>query len=118
MSVAIEWPSQLPIPKIDGLSAQYERATIRTEMDAGPAKTRRRFTAVPKSFTCSLILREDKRALLDAFYKDSLGFGTLRFLMKNPQTGNKETFRMKEPPSENGNDGGLWDVTLSLERMP
>lgn len=119
MSVtAIFWPQALPIPKIGGLNGKYKDPVIRTQMDAGPSKARRRFTAVPKAFKAQLVLREDKRALLEAFWKDSLGYGTLRFKMKNPQTGKVEEFRMTEPPDENGNDDGLYEVTLTLERMP
>lgn len=117
MSERIKWPNGLPIPKIGGLNGQYQNAVIRTKMDAGPAKQRRRFTAVPKLFSGRLILNEEQRSLLDAFYRNSIGHGTLRFDMKNPQTGQEETFRMTEPYSEDGNDDGLWEITLKFERM-
>lgn len=118
MATSIKWPSDLPIPMISGLGANYVKAVIRTEMDAGPAKQRQRFTAVPKVFSCKLILTEEKRKVLDSFFTDSLGFGTLRFKMKNPQTGIIEEFRFTDEPTETGNDSGLWEITLPLERLP
>ena len=117
MSTAIYWPEELPIPKLSGLASQYQKAFIRTEMDAGPAKQRLRYTAVPKQFTGALVLTEAKRAILDSFFVDTLGYGTLRFYMSNPQTGTLEEFRFTDMYTATGNDGGLYDISLPLERL-
>ena len=37
------WPTQLPKPKLDGYSLAPQAAFARTDMDAGPARQRRRF---------------------------------------------------------------------------
>ena len=47
MTTTLSWPSRLPLPTFDGMSVEPQDACLRTEMEAGPARTRRRFTQVP-----------------------------------------------------------------------
>lgn len=114
---SIAWPGSLPIPKIPGLSAQYQKAIIRTEMDAGPAKQRQRYTAVPKTFTGTITVKKADMETLDSFFANTLGYGTLRFTMADPQSGTACEFRFTDSPAETGNDGGLFDISLPLERL-
>ncbi|MDE5899167.1 MAG: hypothetical protein K2H09_07910 [Treponemataceae bacterium] len=116
MTIA-SWPSALKIPMLGGLNGQYQNPVVRTEMDAGPAKQRLRYTAVPKRFSGRLILTEEDRTIFEAFWKDAIAYGTLRFAMKNPQTGKVEEFRFTDTYTEDGNDDGLWELTLPLERL-
>ncbi|MBD5404041.1 MAG: hypothetical protein HDR55_03525 [Treponema sp.] len=111
----LTWPKSLPLPRISGLSGKKQRAFIRTEMETGPAKQRARFTAVTKEFRGTVILTESERETLDNFYDVSLSLGTLRFTMKNPQTGEINEFRFTDSYEEIGNDGGLWEISLPLE---
>lgn len=112
------WPAALPIPKLNGLEAEYQKAFIRTDMDAGPAKQRLRYTAVPKQFTAVITVTEAKRELFDSFFTSTLSYGTLRFVMKNPQTLATEEFRFTDTYKEKENGAGLWDITMPLERLP
>ncbi len=43
----IVWPDTLPLPTVQGYAVQPEDAILRTEMEAGLARQRRRFTNVP-----------------------------------------------------------------------
>lgn len=113
----ISWPEALPqVLILDGLSAQKNSNVIRTSMDAGPQKARRRYTIQSKNFDGTVILSEEQRELLEYWYDNTLGNGTLRFKMKDPQTLQTAEFRFREDYREEAQDG-LWRITLALEKM-
>ena len=113
----IYWPENLPEIRASGFNAQYSDPVIRTKMDAGPTKQRLRYTAVPKQITCFIIVNEEERKILEEWYVQTLGHGTLRFVMKNPATAEWEEFRFTKPYSEVGTEG-YFEIALSLERLP
>ena len=112
----IIYPENLPTIRATGFSAQYSDPVIRTRMDAGPVKQRLRYTSVPKQFTGTIVVDEDERAEFETWFTQILGFGTLRFLMRNPETGAWEEFRFTKPYTEN-ESGGFFELSLSLERL-
>ena len=113
----ITWPSSLPqVIRLEGLSAQRKSNVIRTQMDTGPQKVRRRYTAITKEFTGSVVLTENQRELLEDWYQNIIGDGALRFVMKDPQTLQPAEFRFLEDYDEGSNDG-LWIITMKLEKM-
>ena len=85
-------------------------------MDAGPQKTRRRYTVQSKEFTGSVVVNESQREILEDFYDNILGSGVLRFVMKDPQTLQLAEFRFLEEYDEEASDG-LWIITMKLEKM-
>lgn len=113
----IIWPESLPqVLRLDGLQGKPKRNVIRTQMDAGPQKQRRRYTVNTKDFNGTLILTETQRRIFDSFYKNTIADGSLRFLMKDPQTLEIREFRFRAEYSEENTDG-LWKITLPLEKM-
>jgi hypothetical protein len=113
----ITWPSSLPqVIRLEGLNAKKKSNIIRTQMDAGPQKARRRYTVNTKEFTGSVVLTESQRELLEDWYDNILGSGVLRFVMKDPQTLEPSEFRFLEEYTEESNDG-LWIITMQLEKM-
>jgi hypothetical protein len=113
----ITYPEGLPGIRASGFQAQYRDPVIRTQMDAGPVKQRLRYTAVPKQFTGTVILDEAEREIFEGWFAGTLGFGTLRFIMQNPETLEPEEFRFTGMYSETESDG-LYELSLPLERMP
>lgn len=114
----ITWPDGLPrVMRLVGLNANKKTAKVRTEMDAGPAKVRQRYTVATKDFTGSIIVTESQRQRLEAWYTTVLGNGTLRFVMKDPQTLEYAEFRFLEDYKEVSNDDGLWQINMNLEKM-
>jgi hypothetical protein len=113
---AITYPGNLPAVRANGFQSQYQDPVIRTQMDAGPVKQRLRYTAAPKKFTASIIVDEDQRKLFEAWFTGILAFGTLRFVMQNPQTLLPEEFRFTGMYSETEADG-LFELSLPLERL-
>ena len=65
----IAWPETLPLPTVEGYGIQPGDAILRTEMEAGPARQRRRFTQVPSRVSVRWIMRCDQFALFEAWYR-------------------------------------------------
>ncbi|MBL6934098.1 MAG: hypothetical protein ISR48_01670 [Alphaproteobacteria bacterium] len=63
----ITWPATLPLPTIDGYGVYPGEAIPRTEMEAGPARQRRRYTQVPSRISVRWVLRQDQFALFEAW---------------------------------------------------
>jgi hypothetical protein len=116
MMTAITYPENLPAIRSSGFQSQYQDPVIRTQMDAGPVKQRLRYTAAPKKITGTIVVDEGEREIFETWFTETLGFGTLRFVMRNPQTLNLEEFRFTGVYSETETDG-LFEISLPLERM-
>jgi len=113
----IFWPETLPSTLLmEGLSAKRNSSVIRTQMDAGPKKARRRYTASTKTFTGRMILDDGQRSVLDQFYHTALADGVLRFNFTDPQTLEVAEFRFAGDYTENSTDG-LFEIQMSLERL-
>ncbi|WP_147613864.1 hypothetical protein [Treponema pectinovorum] len=112
----IEYPASLPLMRLEGMQTQRKSNVVRTEMDAGPAKARRRYTVSSKYFTGTILLKSYERETFEAWYKHTLCDGILRFKMKDPQTLSYGEFRFSEDYTESNTDG-LWQITMKLEKM-
>jgi hypothetical protein len=112
----IRYPDSLPPIRASGFQAEYRDPVIRTQMDAGPVKQRLRYTAASKKFTGTVVVDEAERKTFEAWFTETLGFGTLRFVMQNPQTLDPEEFRFTGVYAEAETDG-LFELSLPLERM-
>jgi hypothetical protein len=114
---SISWPAELPATLLlEGLSAKQESNVIRTQMDAGPKKTRRRYTANVKTFTGKLLLTPSQREKLEQFYHAALADGVLRFNFTSPLTLETQEFRFTDDYTETAADG-LFEISASLERL-
>lgn len=91
---------------------------LRTEMDAGPVKSRRRFTAVPTNIEFTLPwLSRSEYAALQAWFKNDLLDGSLSFTADHPVTGESGSFRFRTPFRASV-VGAKVIVRLSLELLP
>jgi hypothetical protein len=115
----IDWPESLPkTMHTSGVQAQYNDPVLRTSMDAGPEKTRLRYTAATQNIQGRLTLTAAQwRILNNDFYKGATKYGALRFNFTDPISLDVSEFRFASPPSASGNDGGLFDVSISLMRF-
>ncbi|MFQ5776362.1 MAG: hypothetical protein ACE5GS_17725 [Kiloniellaceae bacterium] len=114
----VAWPASLPQDKL--LAAVQETApdlVVRTQMDAGPAKVRRRFTAGVRPFEMELDLTLSEVQTLDDFFVTTLAGGALAFDWQHPRTGATLSFRFVAPPSYVQNKGA-WSVSLRIEALP
>lgn len=114
------WPGGLPqSPLLQGYSESPPDVALRTPMDGGVAKLRRRFTAATRPLQWAMICTKAQVATLDTFYSTTLVGGTLPFTFDHPRTTDNEEFRFIAPPvyvvigSEDE-----WRVSVSLEQLP
>lgn len=117
------WPASLPDISL-ALTETRQDATIRSSMDAGPMKMRRRFSAASRYVTGSVIMDNTQRATFDTFFETTIAEGALPFDMDDPRDGTSLEWRFMEPPAFTARKGNgsnvvtLWNVTLSLEVLP
>ena len=116
------WPPTLPTFNLDAQETRGD-GTIRTAMDAGPAKARSRFSAVPRYLSAQIILTGEQRAAFDAFFSETLAEGSLPFDMADPKDGATVQMCFTGPPSYvyAGARGGVVTihiVSLSLMILP
>ncbi|MEY2653820.1 MAG: hypothetical protein RLZZ524_848 [Pseudomonadota bacterium] len=113
------WPVSLPQALLQsGFGETLPDTALRTEMDAGPAKLRRRTSAAVRPVSGALLLTASQAADLETFYVDTLEGGTLDFTWTDPRTESACTFRFTAPPSLAPVSGALWRASISLEQMP
>mgnify|MGYP001455401073 CR=1 FL=1 len=113
------WPETLPqSPLIDGFRETPANSSLRTEMEAGPAKLRRRTTAAAATLSLTFIISAAQLAALDAFYADTLQGGTLAFDFTHPVTGETVSCRFRQPPSRGTLNGGYFRAGVELEVLP
>ena len=115
------WPATLPDdPLIQGYDERTPVTGIRTNMDAGPAKQRNRFTAAVAPLQLTLDLTRAQVAILDSFHKDTLKRGALAFDWIHPRTQAVVSFRfindrplVFKPVSQQD-----WRAEVALEILP
>lgn len=119
----IEWPDFMPAPVYgDIVIGAPVGAVLRTDMDAGPAKQRQRFTAVPRPVTLSFEpVSAINLARFEVFYIGDLSWGAVSFYMAHPITDQRERFRFvasEEPWSVRPVGKDAYRLDVSLELMP
>lgn len=120
------WPTTLPCPAdAAGDYAPLLDNIIKTSMETGAPKRRRRFTAVPETFTATVILDSAQMVTLDAFVVDTLQ-DVMPFDWLDWRTGLTATYVFQKRPtysriqsSRSGvNPNGLWTASLELLKVP
>lgn len=113
------WPATLPQDVlIEGYAEAFPETRLRTPMDAGPAKMRRRFTAAVRPLKVSVPLTRDQVAALDTFFTTTLEGGALAFTWTHPRTLAAVTLRFVSAPQPVPDSGAWWRCALDLEVMP
>lgn len=114
----IAWPAALPpLAELDGYTETPPDLALRSAMDAGPAKTRPRWSAGPARVSGRLLLTAAQAEALMAFYSASTRTGALAFEAPQPRTGLTARFRFLRPPelAHLAEGGGLWRAQIELE---
>lgn len=110
------WPPSLPQqPLVDGLQETLPDVALRTQMDAGADKVRRRHTAAVRPLTVAFLLDGAQSETLDAFYADN---AALPFDWEHPRTGAAISLRFVGPPRFTAHGSSRWRAELSLEVLP
>lgn len=112
----VAWPSQF-CPLIDTFQESPPQNTIRSEMDVGPAKVRRRTTANIRPIAFRMYLLPDDVAVMDDFFLNQTYSGSEVFDFIHPRTKESVQARFTEPPQYSNRSRG-YDVSVSLEILP
>ncbi len=114
----IVWPPTLPLPTVQGYSVQPEDAILRTEMEAGLARQRRRFTNVPTKVSVRWIMRRDQYPIFEAWYRWQAKEGANWFtitLLGGLGLLEQEARFTRQFSARLLAGGTLWEITSELE---
>jgi len=113
------WHVDLPTKLfVAGYGQSPPNITIKSEMDAGPAKVRRRFTAGVSPVSGTMIMAAAQLATFQTFFNTTLLGGSLRFSWTKPPVHTVACeMRFTEVPSWTKVEGD-YEVSLSLEVLP
>lgn len=110
----VDWPSELIITK-EGFKESPPQRQLRSKMDVGPDKIRRRSSSAIRPVSLQMILDDAQLATFDAFY---LSNDATFFNFVHPRTGSTVTARFTDDqPSYEPNET-LWNVSVRLEILP
>lgn len=69
------WPTTLPLPQVSGYSVKPVQAFLRTNMDKGAARQRKRFSAVPVIVSVSFMLTQTQFETFEAWWHFNIADG-------------------------------------------
>jgi hypothetical protein len=112
--MSIPFPSTLQQNLNQGTFNQsFGDTSIRTQMDIGPAKVRRRTTRPINILAGSIFLTSSEYSVFETFYNTTINGGASAFTIPHPITGVSGSFRFTKPPSLR--DIGPTTFLLSME---
>lgn len=92
------WPGTLPAYVLEqGYSEQVADQLLETQMDAGSAKTRRRYTRNNRVFTVEIAMDETQSQSFETFFDTTLAGGSLAFDWLHPRRRTTMTFKFRHP---------------------
>lgn len=128
-----EAPVYLPAPQWSGWSEDRQDNVIRSQVESGRGKTRRRFTAVSKYQTCRWVFNSEQLQIFENWWETEIFSGALSFTWMSPVKDETVQARFRKPYTikpvgepmlvktpETGPRYiyGLWEVNGELEIMP
>ena len=113
------WPETLPQELLmEGYTESAPDLLLRSAMETGPSKVRRRATAGVRPVNGSILVTAAQLEIFKGFYNDDLMAGALRFDWLDPVDGTTAVeMRFKEPPAWSMEEG-YYRITLALEILP
>lgn len=112
----VTWPAALKVSR-NGFSESPPNNLVKSDMDAGPQKVRRRTTANTRAASLVLFLTTAELATLETFFVTTIYSGALPFDFTHPRTGETVEARITEPP-EYSSEETMWQVTIKMEILP
>lgn len=112
------WPVSLPKPLAAGFRETLPVTTIRTEMEQGPAKVRRRTTAAIRKMSMSFLMTKAEIETLENFFLVTVAGGAIAFDFTHPRTGSTVSCRLTRPPEYGANNGTRFQIDIEMEVLP
>lgn len=114
----IDWPTTLyGLILKEGFQETPPENVLRTEMDVGPAKLRRRSTAAVRKFPVQMFFSVALVAIFETFYVTTSKSGSLVFNYRSPRTKVLADHRFASVPIYTPRNQG-YIVSFQLELMP
>lgn len=115
-----DWPSTIPQQlSVDGYGEAAPDTSIRSAMDAGPAKVRRRASCAVRPVTGKMVMTADELDDFREFYDEDVLGGTLRFNWVDPLDGTTAVeMRFTAPPTWSAFGQDCYEVGMQLEILP
>ncbi len=118
------WPTSLPQkPLVDGYSRDVPNNLIRSSMDTGSDKVRKRGAGKPQVIKATYAMTAAQRNTLEDFICKSIAYGAICFNLPHPETGKLVRARLKA--ASDGvctfspyKDTRWWQTTLTFEIWP
>jgi hypothetical protein len=111
--MAQPWPSGLQqFFSEENFSLLLDDGTIRSDMDIGPQKVRRRYTKGVDRMTGSIWLTSAQYSIFYTFYDVTLAGGTIPFILDHPITGVPTEFRFLNQPRISSIGGGNFQSSI------
>ncbi len=111
------WPASLKqCPQT--WSEQPRDNLIRTGVDVGLGKVRRRYTAAITDVRMTVTMTMADYRTFKAWYLSDIQQGALPFMYKDPVSGNVQQYRLKEPPQEEIIKGRAARISMAWESLP
>jgi hypothetical protein len=118
--MSLVWPATLPpLAELEGYAETPPDLALRSAMDAGPAKTRPRYSTGPTRLVGRMLLTAAQAEALRGFFVGATMGGALAFEAPHPRTGAAARLRFLRPPelAHLAEGGGLWRAELELEEL-
>lgn len=112
-----DFPTTLPAPLLSGYSGEADKAFIRTDMDAGPARQRKRFTTTPYHIDISWRFKSAEMVIFREFHKTDINRGTDWFNMTLDIGDGFATYvvRFTKSCRDDRISNNTWQVSSSIE---
>jgi len=112
------WPGSLPErPLSEGFKKQKKPQFIRTDMDRGPAKVRRRSTFEPEIYLMSFLMTTAQLATFETWFDTNLLGGTARFDFTHPLDATTYEWRFMETYQVSDKKAGNFEVQMRWEKL-
>jgi len=118
------WPATLPQRLLAGASIKDDESRAISDMDAGPASVRNRFTAITQSVKGAMILNGAQLTTFNTFFRTTIKHGSLTFNWIHPVTEATAQIRFKTKPEwacikpAASVDDRLYQASMELEIQP
>lgn len=116
--MAASWPSTLPEASLRGMGVSPTDAVIRTDMDAGIVKMRRRYRNPPTTFSVEWVMTQAQYRIFTGWFESVIAFGADSFTIDLPDgagTATEMTVRFAQIWKAKYLGTGNWSVSASLE---
>jgi hypothetical protein len=117
--MAVAWPGTLQqLLSEANFGLEIGETVLRSDMEVGPQKVRRRFTHPINKFSASIYLTTAQYSIFYEFFNTDLNGGALSFNFDHPITQVESEFRFRSPPKISSIGGGQFMATFEWEEIP